>query len=197
MMILKDKLKGKKIILASGSPRRQFLLKELGIEFDVEVRETEENHPPHLDARETVLYLSLLKSLAFDSSELNDNTLLITADTVVSVDEKLIGKPGSRDQAIKALQAISGKKHVVTTGVCLRSLAKTHQFFTETDVYFKKLSQEEIEYYVDHYHPYDKAGAYGIQEWIGYIGIEKINGSFYNVMGLPVKALYEELYSFF
>ncbi len=196
MLKLQEKLKHKNIILASGSPRRQMLLQELGITFRVEVRKIQEVFPPTIGASKIAEFLSRQKALAFPDSDLSTNTILITADTVVRLENTVVEKPGNRPEAIRALQLLSGKKHIVTTGVCLRSSDRIESFSVDTEVFFKDLQQEEITYYIDNYKPFDKAGAYGIQEWIGYIGIEKINGSFYNVMGLPVKALYDALMAF-
>lgn len=184
-----------KIILASGSPRRQQLMCDAGFCFELRLKEVEETYPNELEAIKVPEYLSRLKASAF-KDELQQNELLITADTVVCLGEKILGKPGNREQAIDMLHQLSGRKHTVVTGVCLTSRDKQESFSSFTDVYFKQLTNDEIEYYVDHYKPFDKAGAYGIQEWIGYIGIEKIEGSFYNVMGLPVQRLYEALKNF-
>lgn len=184
------------IILASASPRRQDLLAHLGLEFTVEVRPVTENYPPGIKGEEIALYLCDLKANAFEDDFFSNRKLVITADTVVCLEDKILGKPSNRDEAINTLVELSAKKHCVITAVCLRSSAKRTNFSVSTDVYFKELSDEEIIYYVDKFKPYDKAGAYGIQEWIGYIGIEKIKGSFYNVMGLPVSRLYEELLKF-
>lgn len=194
-MLLKN-LEKYNIILASGSPRRHALLAELGINFDIDVRSVEEAYPPHLKGEEIAMYLSRMKADAFETDFFDEKTLLITADTIVCIDGKVLGKPGSRDEAIDTLWQLSGKMHQVMTGICLRSPRKEISFSVSTDVYFKELNEDEIAYYVDHFQPYDKAGAYGIQEWIGIIGIEKIDGSFYNVMGLPVQKLYEELRKF-
>jgi len=194
-MLLKN-LEKYEIVLASGSPRRHSLLGELGIEFKIEVRPLDETYPPQLIGEEIAMHLSRLKADAFEADFFNDKTLLITADTIVCIGGKVLGKPESREEAIETLKQLSGKMHQVITGISLRSLNKEVNFAVGTDVYFKELSEEEVGYYVDHYQPYDKAGAYGIQEWIGIIGIEKIDGSFYNVMGLPVQRLYEELRKF-
>lgn len=184
-----------KIILASQSPRRQYLLKELGIEFEVKIRDVDEEFPEYLRRYEIPLYLCEKKAAAYND-DLEDGQLLITADTIVWLDNDPLNKPKDRDDAIRMLNALSGRMHEVITAVCLKSKEKTTSFYAVTDVYFKDLSTEEIEYYVDNYKPFDKAGAYGAQEWIGYIGIDKIHGSYFNVMGLPVKELYEELMKF-
>jgi septum formation protein len=185
-------LEGLKIILASKSPRRQFLLKELGLNFEVSTKDVAEDFPSHLKQQEIPLYLCELKAKAF-VDELTDDNIVITADTVVWVDDKVLNKPLDKAEAIGMLNLLSGKRHEVYTGVCLLTKNKMKSFYVRTDVYFKTLTTREIEFYVDNYQPYDKAGAYGAQEWIGYIGIEKIEGSYFNVMGLPVKELYEEL----
>jgi septum formation protein len=183
------------IILASKSPRRQNLLKELGYDFEIKTKEIEEVYPPDLKRQEVALYLSELKAEAFiDDLKIND--LIITSDTIVCLDEEIIGKPKDKQDALRMLSKLSGNKHEVITAVTLLSKEKRTSFFTETEVYFKELTSTEIEYYVDNYQPYDKAGSYGIQEWIGYIGIQKIVGSYFNVMGLPVHQLYNELIKF-
>jgi septum formation protein len=186
---------GYKIILASKSPRRQLLLKELGCSFEVRTREVEEVFPPHLKREQVALYLAELKAKAFDE-ELGPGTVVITADTIVCVDDLIVGKPADYNDAVRILRLLSGRRHEVITGVCLHNGSTLKSFHVCTDVYFKKLTDEEIGYYLENYRPYDKAGAYGIQEWIGLIGIERINGSYFNVMGLPVKELYEELLRF-
>lgn len=184
-----------KIILASGSPRRHQLMRDAGFDFEVRLKSTEEIYPAALSAEKIPEYLSCLKAAAF-KDELKEDELLITADTIVCLGAKVLGKPRNRESAIEMLHQLSGRKHKVVTGVCLTTIHKQQTFSVLTDVYFKDLSEEEIIYYIDRYQPFDKAGAYGIQEWIGYIGIERIDGSFYNVMGLPVQKLYETLKSF-
>lgn len=182
----------KKIILASASPRRQQLLKELGIDFTAEVKPIDETAPKELKAQEIPLYLSQKKAAEFKNT-IDDNTIVITADTIVWINEKEIGKPKDYADAVNMLKTLSGNMHEVFTGVTLTSKNKSHSFFVTTKVFFKPLSEQEITYYLDNYKPFDKAGSYGIQEWLGYIGIEKIDGSYFNVMGLPLKELYEEL----
>ena len=183
-----------KLILASASPRRQQLLAGLDLNFEILIPEVEEIYPESLKAADVPVFLSELKSEAFKNQfGIEKNTIVITADTVVILNDKIIGKPKDEQDAIQILQRLSGNKHTVITGVCLRDEKKTVSFSARSEVYFKNLSTEEIEYYVQNYQPLDKAGAYGIQEWIGYIGIEKIEGSFYNVMGLPTRKLWEEL----
>ncbi|MES2286349.1 MAG: Maf-like protein [Bacteroidota bacterium] len=191
---MKD-LKKHNLILASKSPRRQYLMKELGLDFEVHTKDVDESFPENLKAQEIPLYLCQKKADAFDE-ELTDNTVVITADTIVWIDNQVLNKPENFDDAVRMLKLLSGKKHEVYTGVCLRSKHKTKTFYALTNVYFKELSQEEIEYYINNFNPYDKAGAYGAQEWIGYIAVEKIEGSYFNVMGLPVRELYEELLKF-
>ncbi|MBL7888471.1 MAG: septum formation protein Maf [Bacteroidia bacterium] len=190
-----EELKKYKLILASKSPRRQFLLKELGLDFEVRTKEVDESFPETLKAQDIPLYLCQKKADAFDE-ELNDNTIVITADTIVWVEGQVLNKPENYDDAVRMLQLLSGKMHEVYTGVCLKSKHKNKSFYALTKVYFKKLSRQEIDYYINNYHPYDKAGSYGAQEWIGYIAVEKIEGSYFNVMGLPVRELYEELLKF-
>lgn len=184
-----------KLILASGSPRRHQLMSDAGFKFDVKLKYTEEIWPEEMESEKVPEYLACLKAAAFDG-ELNSGELLITADTVVCLDTKILGKPENRECAIGMLRELSGRKHRVITGVCLTTVECRKSFSAYTDVYFKDLSAEEIVCYVDNYKPFDKAGAYGIQEWIGYIGIRRIEGSFYNVMGLPVQQLYEALKNF-
>jgi septum formation protein len=195
MMVLAN-LEKYDVILASGSPRRHELLRRLGIDFDIVVRPVDEAHPQGMKAEEIAVFLSEQKADAFESAFFTERTLLITADTIVCLGDTLLGKPNDRDEAVNILESLSGRKHRVITGVSMRSRIKRLNFTVGTDVYFKNLRKDEIEFYVDHYEPYDKAGAYGIQEWIGYVGIERIDGSFYNVMGLPVLRLYEELRNF-
>jgi len=191
---MKD-LKKNKLILASKSPRRQYLLKELGLDFEIRCKEVDESFPKNLKAQEIPLYLCQKKADAFDE-ELSDNTIVITSDTIVWLENQVLNKPENFDDAVRMLKLLSGKKHEVYTGVCLKSKHKTKIFYSLTNVYFKVLSEEEIAYYINNYNPYDKAGAYGAQDRIGLIAVEKIEGSYFNVMGLPVKELYEELLKF-
>jgi len=184
------------IVLASKSPRRQQLLKGLEIAFSILPKDVEEIYPAQLTGEQIVLYLSELKANAYDFSALPENTLLITADTIVYLDGNVLGKPRNFDDAVKMLSTLSGRKHEVITGVCLKTKERLRSFFSKSDVYFRHLEMDEIQHYVRQYKPYDKAGAYGIQEWIGYTGIERIDGSFYNVMGLPIQKLYTELLKF-
>ncbi|HRG38594.1 MAG TPA: Maf family nucleotide pyrophosphatase [Bacteroidia bacterium] len=190
-----EDLKKYKFILASKSPRRQYLLKELGLQFDIHTKDVDESFPDNLKAQQIPVYLAEKKANAFET-ELTSNTIVITSDTIVWVENQVLNKPVDKADAIRMLQLLSGKKHEVYTGVCLKSKNKMHSFYACTQVYFKTLTLPEIEYYVTNYSPYDKAGAYGAQEWIGYIAVEKIEGSYFNVMGLPLKELYEALLKF-
>ncbi len=182
-------------ILASKSPRRQELLKSLGIDFQVQVKAVNENYPPNLPKNEIPVFLAELKSLPFAGS-LKKNDLLITADTIVYLEGEVLGKPATEKEAKQMLRKLSGKEHEVISGVCLTSVKKKRSFYAVTFVRFKDLTDKEINHYVDVYHPFDKAGSYGIQEWIGTIGITRIEGSFYNVMGLPIQKLYTEIQKF-
>lgn len=193
--MLAEKLKGKKVILASKSPRRKELLSNLGISFEIKSKDVEEIYPKDLNAVEIPAFLASIKAEPF-LSEIDDNTLVISSDTIVLLDNEIFGKPKDHEQATEMLSRLSGRKHQVVTGVCILSKKKKCVFTTTSDVYFKELSNEEIEHYISNYKPYDKAGAYGIQEWIGFIGIERIDGSYFNVMGLPVQRLYTELMKF-
>ena len=183
------------IILASQSPRRQQLLSDLGLKFKVQSMDVPEEFPPELGMTEVPVYLAELKATAF-LPQLKSNQLVITADTIVWLDGQVLNKPADYVDGFRMLKGLSGKKHQVITGVCLLSTEKKISFFASTDVWFKNLSDEEIHFYLENFRPYDKAGAYGIQEWIGYIGIHRIEGSFFNVMGLPVQSLYEHLKAF-
>ncbi len=185
-------IKNYKLILASASPRRQQLMKDAGFTFEVWLKNVEEKYPQELHWENVPEYLSKVKASAF-REELKADEVLITADTVVCIHDRILGKPADRKEAISMLQELSGNRHLVVTGVSVTTRTEQLSFSSRTDVFFKRLSNEEIEFYVDTYKPFDKAGAYGIQEWIGYIGIERIEGSFYNVMGLPIQKLYETL----
>ena len=192
-MLLHDKLKEYRLILASQSPRRRQLLADAGIEFELAPRfECEESFPDDMPADEVAEYLSRLKSEAYPEP-LGEKDILLTADTVVIAHSRILGKPADRAEAIAMISMLSGCEHDVVTGVTLRTASRTHSFSVKSKVCFRVLDEEEIAYYVDTYRPFDKAGAYGIQEWIGYVGIESLDGSFYNVMGLPVQRLYCEL----
>jgi septum formation protein len=189
-------LKKYHIILASKSPRRQELLHGMGVDFQILTKETDESFPPEMPLDEVPKFLSLQKSLAFSDEELPADYLLITSDTVVICEGEILGKPKDREDAARMLQLLSGKTHHVVTGVTVRSLEKTESFAVRSNVTFAQLDDEEIDYYIEHCKPYDKAGAYGIQEWIGYVGISGLEGSFYNVMGLPTRKLYQCLKTF-
>lgn len=189
-------LEGKKIILGSNSPRRKELLAGLGVEFTVDTGNTfEETKEPDREPAMVPVDMSLRKSHGFHR-QLEDGEILITADTVVIVNGEVLGKPHSKQEAVEMLLKLSGRSHQVVTAVTLRSAAKERTFSVSTDVVFDSLPKENIEYYIDTYKPYDKAGAYAIQEWIGYTGIREIRGSYYNVMGLPVNRLWKELSAF-
>lgn len=185
-----------RIILASGSPRRRELLKMIVPDFTIASgKDVDETYPAELSAEDVPVYLSQLKSMPY-KEELQDGDILITADTVVILDNDILGKPHSRDEAIDMLRRMRDRTHVVVTGVTLTTTSRTESFSQRTEVDFDRLTDTEIEYYIDNYKPYDKAGAYGIQEWIGAAAIIGIRGSFYNVMGLPVHALYLKLKEF-
>lgn len=189
-------LKKYHIILASKSPRRQELLRGMGVGFEIMTKETPEDYPVELPLDEVPKYLSLQKSLAFKDNELPADYLLVTSDTVVICEGEILGKPKDRDDAERMLRMLSGKTHHVVTGVTVRSAEKTESFAVRSYVTFAELEQDEIDYYIEHCQPFDKAGAYGIQEWIGYVGISGLEGSFYNVMGLPTRKLYQCLKTF-
>ena len=191
-----DNLKKYHIILASNSPRRRELLGGLGLEFEVKVLPNiQEDYPAELPASQIAQYIASEKADAYRSM-MKDDDLLITADTVVIVDDEVLGKPVDAADARHMLNKLSGRKHQVITGVCLVTLQERRCFSVSTDVSFKALQDEEINYYIDHYRPFDKAGAYGIQEWIGYVGVTGLEGSYFNVMGLPVQRIYSELQTF-
>jgi septum formation protein len=189
--MLKEKLKNYKLILASGSPRRQQFFKELDVDFTIEVREIEETYPKHLLASEITDYLAQLKASAFDN--LSEKDIIITSDTIVWKDSKAIGKPTDIEDARKMLQNLSGAMHEVITSVCFTGKHFQKTINDTTKVWFKVLTEDEISYYLTHYKPFDKAGSYGIQEWIGYIGIDRLEGSYFNVMGLPTHLVYKTL----
>ncbi len=187
-------LKKWKIILASNSPRRRELLSALDIPFEIRVKEDiDESYPPTLPVAAIAEYISQKKSSAYTIA---DDELLITADTIVLLGSEVLGKPKDADDAIEMLGKLSGRTHQVITGCCLRMNKREKHFSVISDVTFSKLSTEDIKYYVEHYKPLDKAGAYGVQEWIGCVGVSNINGSYFNVMGLPVQRLYEALKEF-
>jgi septum formation protein len=180
------------IILGSRSPRRKELLSGLNIPFDVQDIDIEENYPEQLVGVDIPMFLAEKKADAF-AEKMDENTLLITADTIVWHEGLVFGKPINKADATRMLKELSGKTHQVITGVCISTLNKRKTFHAISEVCFARLTPEEIEYYLQNYQPYDKAGAYGVQEWIGYVGVEHIEGSYYNVMGLPVQRLYAEL----
>ncbi len=188
-------LNGFKIILASKSPRRHNLLQGLRIDFEIRTKHVDESFSEELKGAEIPEFLARKKADAFRDSLL-ENELVITSDTVVCLGDSVFNKPDTEEEAIEMIATLSGKSHQVITGVCLTTSGKQAVFSDVTKVYFAQLEKAEIEWYVKNFKPYDKAGAYGIQEWIGYIGIEKIEGSFYNVMGLPTQKLYVELKKF-
>lgn len=190
-----NNLKDYQLILASQSPRRHQMLKELGVSFEIKTKEVEEIYPENMVPEQVPVYLAELKASAF-KSDFKNNELVITADTIVCVDNCILGKPKDREDAVKMLKALSGRSHQVISGVCLMNREKKVSFATTTDVHFKVLSDKEINYYIDNFKPFDKAGAYGIQEWIGFIGIDGIEGSYFNVVGLPIQRLYQELSKF-
>lgn len=191
-----DKLNNYNIILASKSPRRQELLKGIGLNFNVLTKDVDESYPSRLSVYEVAPYLSLKKAKAFEDAELPDNYMIITADTIVVVGDEILGKPKDKENACDMLLKLSGKKHSVITGVTIRTKDRTKTFSAVSNVVFEKLDSEEINYYVDNFKPFDKAGSYGIQEWIGYIGVSAVEGSYFNVMGLPTQKLYTVLKTF-
>jgi septum formation protein len=190
--MLKHKLKNYTIILASASPRRQEFLKTLDIDFKIQLKPIEEVYPEHLNHSEISDYLSVLKAAPF-LDELSKNDILITSDTIVWDNNKALGKPENEQDAFNMIAALSGKTHEVITSVCFSSKGKQHVVNSTTKVTFKNFTEDEIWYYINNYKPYDKAGAYGIQEWIGQIGVTKIEGSYFNVMGFPVDLVYKTL----
>lgn len=185
----------KNIILASQSPRRKELLNLLDLNFKVEIPKVNEVYPENIEIIKVAEYLANLKAKAF--TNISCDTIVITADTVVILNEEILGKPKNKTEAIKMLQSLSNRNHKVMTGVCIKSKEKTISFSNTTKVFFKKLTSSEINYYVENYKPFDKAGSYGIQEWIGAIGITKIDGSYFNVVGLPINTLYKNLKEYF
>ncbi len=190
--MLREKLKNYNLILASGSPRRQQFFKDLDLDFEIRLKEIEEVYPPELKGFEITDFLAELKSYAFDGA-LKENDLLITSDTIVWHNNIALGKPKDEQDAFKTLQSLSNATHEVITSVCFKTMDTTTVFHETTKVTFNAISDEAIQYYITNYKPYDKAGAYGIQEWIGAIAVSKIEGSYANVMGLPVDKVYEYL----
>lgn len=189
-------VEGYKVILASNSPRRKELLAGLGIDFSVRIiKDIDESYPASLRGEDIPVFISGKKAEAYRRTMAEDE-LIITADTIVYDNDKVLGKPSSREEAINMLTELSGHAHEVITGVTICSQDKMKQFASVSKVFFDNLTEEEIEYYVDKYRPYDKAGSYGIQEWIGFVGVTRIEGSYFNVMGLPIQRLYTELKRF-
>jgi len=189
--MLRDTLKNYSIILASGSPRRQQFFKDLGLDFKIEVREVNEVYPATLKNKDISNYLAELKAKAF--TNLQPNEIVITSDTIVWHKEKALGKPKNQEDAKQMITSLSNDSHKVITSVCFKTKDTIKTVYNSTEVTFKKLTKQEIDYYVNTFNPLDKAGAYGIQEWIGFIGITSIKGSYFNVMGLPTHLLYETL----
>ncbi|MDD3078151.1 MAG: Maf-like protein [Paludibacter sp.] len=181
-----------KIILGSQSPRRQELLRGLNLDFEVKVMDVEESYPSEIIGVDIPMFLAEKKARAFNEI-MDENTMVITADTIVWHEGKVLGKPMNEDDAHKMLRTLSGKTHQVITGVCISTINKRKIFHVITEVSFSKLTDSEIDFYIENYKPYDKAGSYGVQEWIGFVGVEYISGSYYNVMGLPIQRLYNEL----
>lgn len=188
------KLNQYKIILASGSPRRRELMTMLGINFTVKTKPTDEVYPDGTPSDKVSEFLAKLKAEAFlEESPSDPNLIVIAADTTVVIDDEILGKPKDRADAIAMLQKLSGKRHTVYTGVCILKEGRFHSFTAQTDVWFRKMAEEEIVFYVDNYKPFDKAGAYAVQEWIGAAAISRMEGSYYNVVGLPTQMLYVKL----
>ena len=191
-----DNLKKYNIVLASKSPRRQELLKGIGVDFTILTKEVDESFPSRLPLIDVAPFLSLKKAKAFEDTELPDNYMVITADTVVIVENEILGKPKDHNDAVRMMNLLSGRVHKVVTGVTVHTKTKTKTFSVISKVTFESLDNQEIDYYIDNFKPYDKAGAYGVQEWIGYIGVSNVEGSYYNVMGLPTQKLYKVLKEF-
>ena len=189
--MLRKKLSKYNVILASKSPRRQQFFKDLDIPFTIQLKEVEEIYPEKLQGAEITDFLADLKSKPFNN--LSDKDILITSDTIVWFNNKAFGKPKNEAEAFRMLRELSGEKHEVITSISIKSKSFQKIINDTTFVYFKELTDEEIQYYIKNYHPFDKAGAYGIQEWIGFIAIDKMEGSYFNVAGLPVHKLYKEL----
>ena len=185
----------RRLILASNSPRRKELLEKLDLDFTVRVKEVAEDFPENLRREEIAEYLANRKAEAYQP-DMQPDEIILTADTIVCLEDQVLNKPADEAEAYRMLTLLSGRQHTVITGVCLLSRDKKVLFHDATQVYFKSLSETEINYYLEHYAPYDKAGAYGAQDWLGLIAIERLEGSFYNVMGLPVHAIYAELLEF-
>ncbi|HON70907.1 Maf family nucleotide pyrophosphatase [Tenuifilum sp.] len=196
-MLLHELLQGKRLVLASKSPRRRELLKGLDVEFEIWDTNHDDEEPflANLPLADVPVYLAKQKATHL-ADRLDDSTILITCDTIVICCNQILGKPKDEADARRILSALSNKSHTVITGVCLKSKNSERVFDAATEVHFKRLSMEEIDYYINRYKPYDKAGAYGVQEWIGYVGVERIDGSYFNVMGLPIHTLHSQLISF-
>ena len=194
-MLLNTLLKNYKVILGSGSPRRKELLSSMDIAFEQRVKEVNEDILPKWKTEEVAQKLAERKALA-QQNDLKNNEILLTSDTVVLIENQILNKPQDADEAKEMLSLLSDKKHLVITGVCICTKDKLHSFSDTTEVFFKEFSEEEIDYYIQNYKPYDKAGSYGAQEWLGMVGVEKIKGSYFNVMGLPVHKLYQEWVNF-
>ncbi|RDI54932.1 Maf-like protein [Flavobacterium glaciei] len=190
--MLKNKLKKYSLILASGSPRRQQFFKYLDLDFEIRLKEIEEIYPPELQAQEITNYLAVLKASAYEG-ELKPNEILVTSDTIVWHNNKALGKPKDEQDAFRILKSLSNATHEVITSVCFKTTEKVEVLDEITKVTFNELSDHSIRYYLENYKPYDKAGSYGIQEWIGFIGVSKIEGSYANVMGMPTDKVYEYL----
>ena len=186
---------GFQLVLGSKSPRRQELLAGMGFDFEVRTKDTDEDFPATIPLKEVPVFLAEIKANAL-VDELNKGEVLITSDTIVLLENEILGKPTSPENAKEMLQKLAGKSHEVITGVHLKSLEKSVSFSVSTNVFFKPLTPEMIDFYVENYKPFDKAGAYGIQEWIGFVGIERIEGSYFNVVGLPVAELWDALNNF-
>lgn len=193
--MLSTLLQHKNIILASGSPRRQQFFKEMDLNFTIQLKEIEEIYPDNLKAEAITDFLAILKANAFENN-LKENDILVTSDTIVWLNGKALGKPKDADDAFKMLQQLANQTHEVITSVCLKTIDKTEVFHCITKVTFNALSDESIRYYIKNYNPLDKAGSYGIQDWIGLIGISKIEGSYTNVVGLPTEMLFKKLMNY-
>ena len=190
------KITNYKVLLASNSPRREELLRGIDIDFEVKVLpDIDESYPDNIPSEEIAEFVAIKKAKPYAAS-LHEDELLLTADTIVLLEDKVLGKPADKEEAKQMLHELSEKTHRVITGVCLTSAKKQTSFSATSDVEFGKLTDQEIEYYVEHYSPMDKAGAYGVQEWIGYVAVKHINGSYYNIMGLPIQRVYRELIKF-
>ena len=188
-------LKNKKLVLGSASPRRRELLKLLGVDFEIRLSNLDEHFNKKLPPEKIAIHLAEQKSEELKTT-IKNNEILITADTVVFKEGRILNKPNNKREAFEMLKFLSDDVHEVITGVCISSIERWISFSTNTKVFFKKLSSEEITFYIKNYRPFDKAGAYGIQEWIGMIGVEKIHGSYFNVVGLPIQKLYQKLIQF-